>query len=57
MKKKNKLGKGLDALLGGALKKTPVEDADSPEGVAEAIASAPVVTTQDKIPKDGQLVK
>jgi ParB family chromosome partitioning protein len=57
MKKKNKLGKGLDALLGGALKKTPAEETASAEVVAEAIALAPIVTTQDKIPKDGQLVK
>lgn len=55
--KKKKLGKGLDALLSSALKKTPVEESASPELVAEAIAAAPVVTTQDKIPKDGQLVK
>jgi ParB family chromosome partitioning protein len=57
MKKKNKLGKGLDALLGSALKKTLVEETKSPEVVAEAIAAAPTVTVQDKIPKDGQLVK
>ena len=55
--KKKKLGKGLDALLGSALKKTLVEETKSPEVVAEAIAAAPVVTVQDKIPKDGQLVK
>jgi ParB family transcriptional regulator, chromosome partitioning protein len=55
--KKKKLGKGLDALLGSALKKTLVEETTSPEVVAEAIAAAPVVTVQDKIPKDGQLVK
>ncbi len=54
--KKKKLGKGLDALLGGALKKTPVEET-APEAVAEAIAAAPVVTAQDKSLKDGQLVK
>ncbi|HQQ73534.1 MAG TPA: ParB/RepB/Spo0J family partition protein [Pseudomonadales bacterium] len=60
--KKKKLGKGLDALLGGALKKTQIDDSASPEAVAAAIAAAPVVTAQDvtaqeKIPKDGQLVK
>jgi len=60
--KKKKLGKGLDALLGGALKKTQVEENISPEAVAAAIAAAPVVTVQDvsaqeKTPKDGQLVK
>jgi ParB family chromosome partitioning protein len=60
--KKKKLGKGLDALLGGALKKTQIDDSTSPEAVAAAIAAAPVVTAQDvtaqeKIPKDGQLVK
>ena len=60
--KKKKLGKGLDALLGGALKKTQIDDNASPEAVAAAIAAAPVVTAQDvtaqeKIPKDGQLVK
>lgn len=60
--KKKKLGKGLDALLGGALKKTQIDDSVSPEAVAAAIAAAPVVTAQDvtakeKIPKDGQLVK
>jgi ParB family transcriptional regulator, chromosome partitioning protein len=55
--KKKKLGKGLDALLGSALKKTLVEETKSPEVVAEAIAAAPTVTVQDKIPKDGQLVK
>lgn len=57
MKKKNKLGKGLDALLGSSLKKTPAEESASSDSVAEAIASAPVVTAQDKTPKDGQLVK
>lgn len=55
--KKKKLGKGLDALLGSALKKTLVEESTSPEVVAEAIAAAPLVTVQDKTPKDGQLVK
>lgn len=60
--KKKKLGKGLDALLGGALRKTQVDENASPESVAAAIAAAPVVTAQDvtaqeKIPKDGQLVK
>jgi ParB family chromosome partitioning protein len=60
--KKKKLGKGLDALLGGALKKTQIDDSTSPEAVAAAIAAAPVVTAQDvtaqeKTPKDGQLVK
>lgn len=60
--KKKKLGKGLDALLGGALRKTQVDENASPEAVAAAIAAAPVVTAQDvtaqeKIPKDGQLVK
>lgn len=55
--KKKKLGKGLDALLGGALKKTSMEETTAPEVVAEAIASAPVVTAQDKSLKDGQLVK
>lgn len=60
--KKKKLGKGLDALLGGALKKTQIDESASPEAVAAAIAAAPVVTAQDvtaqeKIPKDGQLVK
>ncbi|HSC75734.1 MAG TPA: ParB/RepB/Spo0J family partition protein [Pseudomonadales bacterium] len=55
--KKKKLGKGLDALLGSALKKTLVEETKSPEVVAEAIAAAPVVTVRDKTPKDGQLVK
>ena len=60
--KKKKLGKGLDALLGGALKKIQIDDSASPEAVAAAIAAAPVVTAQDvaaqeKIPKDGQLVK
>lgn len=55
--KKKKLGKGLDALLGSALKKTLVEETTSPDVVAEAIAAAPVVTAPDKIPKDGQLVK
>lgn len=55
--KKKKLGKGLDALLGGALKKSPIEQAESPEVIAEAVAAAPVVTVQDKTPKDGQLVK
>ncbi len=55
--KKKKLGKGLDALLGNVLKKTPVETAVSVEEVAEAVAAAPVITAHDKLPKDGQLVK
>jgi ParB family chromosome partitioning protein len=55
--KKKKLGKGLDALLGGALKKTPMEQTLSPDVIAEAVAAAPVVTATDKAPKDGQLVK
>ena len=54
--KKLKLGKGLDALLAGS-KKTPLETGESIEAVAEAVAAAPVITANDKIPKDGQLVK
>ena len=54
--KKKKLGKGLDALLGNVLKKTPVETAVSVEEVAEAFAAAPGITAHDKRPKDGQLV-
>jgi ParB family chromosome partitioning protein len=56
--KKKKLGKDLTALLGGAAKKSAAEaDAIEPEIAAEAIAAAPVVTSQDKSLKDGQLVK
>lgn len=51
--KKKKLGKGLDALLGGVQKKIAADSAVAPE----AVAAAPVVTSQDKSPKDGQLVK
>jgi ParB family chromosome partitioning protein len=54
--KKQKLGKGLSALLAGS-KKTPLETGESIEAVAEAVAAAPVITANDKIPKDGQLVK
>jgi ParB family chromosome partitioning protein len=57
--KKKKLGKGLDALLGSALKKTQIEDSNTaPEVMAAAIAAAPVVNIADHTaPKDGQLVK
>jgi ParB family chromosome partitioning protein len=51
--KKKKLGKGLDALLGGVQKKIAADSTVAPE----AVAAAPVVTSQDKSPKDGQLVK
>jgi ParB family chromosome partitioning protein len=55
--KKKKLGKGLDALLGSALKKTQPEEHASTESVAAAIAAAPTIALADKTPKDGQLVK
>jgi ParB family chromosome partitioning protein len=57
--KKNKLGKSLDALLNGALKKSAVEEVTSAEEVAHALAVAPVMTSDDKNKtfKDGQLVK
>lgn len=55
--KKKKLGKGLDALLGSALKKTQPEEHTSTEAIAAAIAAAPTIAMADKTPKDGQLVK
>ncbi|HNE25626.1 MAG TPA: ParB/RepB/Spo0J family partition protein [Pseudomonadales bacterium] len=55
--KKKKLGKGLDALLGSALKKTQPEEHASTESIAAAIAAAPTIALADKTPKDGQLVK
>lgn len=55
--KKKKLGKGLDALLGSALKKTQIEEQPSTESMAAAIAAAPTIVVADKTPKDGQLVK
>lgn len=56
--KKKKLGKGLDALLGGALKKTHLEEPTSTAEIAAAIAAAPTASTTDKIAlRDGQLVK
>ncbi len=54
--KKKKLGKGLDALLGGALKKTAAEEGATAQTIAEALAAAPIVTENNRIPLDGQLV-
>lgn len=56
--KKKKLGKGLDALLGGALKKAHIEEPTTTEAIAAAIAAAPIVSVEDKNTlRDGQLVK
>ena len=54
--KKKKLGKGLDALLGN-VRKAPLETAETVEEIAEAVAAAPVISANDKLPKDGQLVR
>ena len=51
--KPSKLGKGLGAILNSASKDAMVLPASTPED----LAAAPVVSAQDKTPKDGQLVR
>lgn len=51
--KPSKLGKGLGAILNSASKDAMALPASTPED----LAAAPVVSAQDKTPKDGQLVR
>lgn len=51
--KPSKLGKGLGAILSGSNKEAMTLPVSTPED----LAAAPVVTTHDKTPKDGQLVR